>query len=386
MQSLARQGLTAQQITDLLLSPALDVDTGLELVNADLTVRADITGDLLGGQVSRTMGAPIHGTCDLQVSRELVWGVDLVRPYMLLTDTYRGVGPVRFDCGVFSLTTPVRKVGETPVVFAVSGFDRLVLLQREVGREYTVAAGVSYRAALLQVFTDAGLTGVLVEGAAADSTLPVARVWPLFRTSTDPDQTGSPVTWLRIVNDLLGAINFRGVWCDESGRFRCQSYLRLETRASEFTLSADDVLTGIVGPDRTVTRDVWATPNRWVAVAQNPPAGVVPSEANGLVQVRENVADGITSQQARGLVYPRVLSYEAATPAALGGLEDRAKAADLRSTGVVELLTGPLPIAGHADVVTLADTDAGIQSRAAARSWRLPLSGEPMTWTFELLT
>lgn len=384
MQSLARDGLSAAQVTSLLTAPALSVSAGCDLLNADLTFSADISDDLAGGRVERNLFATIHGACDLSISRELVWGNALVRPWMVMVGS--GVS-ARFDLGVYALTTPELRVGETPVTYDVQGFDRLYLLLREVGADYTIAAGVTYRQALLDTFAAAGLTGALIDGSAADSTLPVARTWPLVADDqADPDQTNTPVTWLRIVNDLLRAINFRSVWADERGVFRCQAYQEPAVRASEFNLTADDVLTTIVGEDRTVLGDVYKTPNRWVAIASNPPAGVTPTEANGLVQVRQNLTDGPTSQAQRTpAVWSKTFSYEAASAAALSGLIDRRVASDRRLTRKVEMSTGPLPIAGHADIVTLTDSAAGVSGKAQAVSWSLPLDGSDMAWSFELI-
>jgi len=384
VQTLARNGLSAAQGTALLTAPALSVSAGCDLLNADLSFAEDISDDLVGGRVERNLYANIHGTCDLSISRDLAWGNALVRPHMTLTD---GARSARFDLGVYALTTPERRVGETPTTFDVQGYDRLYLLSREVGADYTAAMGTTYRQALLNAFASAGLSGALIEGAAADSTLPVARTWLLVPDNqADPDQTSSPVTWLRVVNDLLRAINYRSVWCDEAGLFRCQAYQEPVVRASEFDLTADDVLRTIVGEDRTVTGDVWQTPNRWVAIASNPPTGVTPSEANGLIQVRQNLTDGPTSQAQRTPpVWSKTFSYEAASSAALAGLIDRRVASDRRLTRTVEMSTGPLPIAGHADIVTLTDAAAVVFGKAQATSWSLPLDGSDMTWSFELI-
>lgn len=389
MQRLARDGYNDDQILRMLHSPAMSVDFGAELLNLQLEVVQDISGDVSEIVTSRTMGAVVHGQVSLEIARPLRWGVDFVQTFMRLRDGLSGVS-ARFDTGVYSLTTPTRTVGESLTSYKASGFDRLVLLQREVGADYNVALDVTYRQALLDTFAAAGLSGgVLIEGAAADRKLPKARSWPLIATSTDPDQVTTPVTWLRVINDLLQAINFRGVWADERGRYRCQAYANPKTRPSEFLLStdrSDPRLDSIVGPDRSTMQDVWGTPNRWTARATNPPAGVVPSETNGLVQIRNNVSDGITSQQARGgLIYAKVLDYETADASTLANRVDRRVALDLQATATYEITTAPLPIAGHDDVVTIRDPEAEITTRAQATSWRLPHNGDDMSWSFELL-
>lgn len=383
MQSLARDGLTAEQVTAILTSPALQVAGGLDLLRPDLTFVSDISADLESGKVTRNLFADIHGACSLRLSRELVWGVDLVRPHMTLTDGRSGQS-ARFNLGVFLLTTPTRTVGQDPVTVEVQGYDRLVLLERQVGADYTVAAGVTYRQALLDTFTAAGLTGALIEGAAADDVLPAARSWPLVADrAADPDQTNTPVTWLRIVNDLLRAISFRSVFCDELGRYRCQAYVLPSAQPVEFTFDADDVVAGIVGEDRSVDEDVWKTPNRWVFRQTNRPAGALaPTEGDGIFTV-VNQSDGPTSIDSRGLVWTSVVDYEAASQAKLVELGNRRVQLDRALTTVFSVTVGPFPPAGHADVYRYVD---GGDRRVQLLRHDLDLLGADSAMTWEAVT
>jgi hypothetical protein len=49
-----------------------------------------MSADFAGGTVSRVIDATIHGSCQVKLSRELVWGVDLIRPYMVISDRVTG--------------------------------------------------------------------------------------------------------------------------------------------------------------------------------------------------------------------------------------------------------------------------------------------------------
>lgn len=365
----------------VLRAGAVTVDFGAELLRPDLTLVEDVSVDVVGAQVQRNMNAAVHGTCRLRLSRELRWGVDLIRLFMLLADADRGTVE-RFDCGVFVLTTPQREVGDDVVTFEVSGFDRLHLLQRQVGADYTVAVDVTYRQALLDTFTAAGLTGVLIDGVAADDRLPTTRTWPLIGQSPDPDQTATPVTWLRVVNDLLRAINFRAVWADETGRFRCQDYQQPAVRPVEWTFDADELLT-LVGQERTVVEDVWATPNRWVFRWTNAPAGTLTAD---LTYTVDNLADGPTSQTARGLVWPSVIDYEAASRAKLVSLGNRRVALDRRVERRLKYTTSVFPAAGHADIFMLRDAAAGVMAKVQAAAWSFDLSGSDVEWDWEVVT
>lgn len=372
-----RAQLSAAQVTSLLQSPAIEISAGLELLDAELKFVADISDDLAGGSIRRNCHSKIHGTARLSIKRALTWGVDLVRPYMVLTD---GTVEARWNVGTFVMTTPERAIGETPETYEVQGYDRLMLLDRQVGDTYEVAAGTTYRQALLDIFTAAGVTGSQIDGSAADDVLPVAMVWPLV--GADRAQSTAPATWLRIINDVLSAINFRAVWADENGIFRCQAYQDPATRAVEFTFDADSSLT-IVGEERRVIEDVWATPNRWVFRATNrDPADPVPTEGDGLYTVN-NVSDGPTSQDSRGLVWTAVIDYEAASQAALVALGDRRVAADRRVTTRFSVTTGPFPGAGHWDIFEFTDEAAGGTRKVQSISWSMPLDGGDVSHEWE---
>lgn len=374
-----RNHLTAAQVEALLTAANVEVDFGADLLNADLSYAGDLSGDLVGGQVSRNMNAKIHGTCTLSLARELRWGVDLVRPWMVLSG---GQVEARWNVGVFALTTPERRVGEVPELFEVQGYDRLLLLDRQVGADYSVTGGTTYRQALLDVFAAAGLSGVDIDGSAADNTLPTTRDWPLVALDqSDPDQTNTPVTWLRIVNDLLRAINFRAVWADQDGTFRCSAYQDPASRATEFTFDADSGLT-IVGEERTLSEDVWAMPNRWVFRQTNRPEGApLAGEGDGIYTVTLEGSHPMSAAN-RGLVWTSVIDYEAASQAKLVALGDRRVASDKATTSRLAATTGPFPGAGHADVFSYRDTAIG-DRKVQAVGWSFDLAGGDVSWDWE---
>lgn len=369
MQTLARDGLSDAEVTTLLLADELAVTGGLDLLNADLSLREDISDDLEGGQVTRGLYNTIHTACSLSITRELLWGVDLVRPYMVLTD---GVRTARFNVGVFALTTPERNVGATPETYDVSGFDRLYLLLREVGDSYTVAAGTEVLTAVRAVVTAAGLSGVLLDGSATGVTVPVARVWPLVADS-------NPTTYLRIINDLLASINYRSLFTDENGLYRSEPYVEPAARGPQFTFDADSATT-IVGEDRRVVEDKWKRPNKWVFVnttlAGDPPPA--PVEGAGIYTVNDTA-----DQTARGLTWTSVVQYEAASQTALVGLGNRRVADDKRVTSTLTLTVGPFPPLGHADIYTYRDVALGVDRKVQLIAATVDLTGADTQMTLE---
>jgi hypothetical protein len=371
-----REALTVAQVTDLIQSPSMTVDFGADLLDVNLGYLADITEDVVGGSIGWSLNNAIHRTCRLQLSRRLNWGDELVRPWQTLSD---GAITAKFYRGVFALTTPERPIGETPETYDAAGFDRLYLLQREVGADYTVASGVTYRQALLDVFAAAGLSGAVIDGSAADDVLPEERTWLLVPDDTsDPDQTDTPVTWLRIVNDLNRAINFRSCWADDLGQYRCQAYQSPEVRAPEYVFDADDLFKTIVGEERRMVEDTWKVPNRWVFRWSNGGTG---TEGNGIYTVdQSDVVDG--DALGRTLVWSSVVDYEAASQAKLVELGERRVAADKRVSKMFDVTTGPFPAAGHADVFTYSDAAVG-GLKVQALSWSMTLDGGDVSWQWE---
>lgn len=382
MQALARDGLTAAQVEAILRSTYLHVSYGCELLTPTLQVVEDMSADFGGGTVTRTMDATIHGTAQVKMSRELVWGVDLIRPYMTVTDEQANTA-ARFNVGVFCLVTPDEDRGETPGTYNVQGYDRLYLLNRPIGDTYTVAAGVGYLAAVAAVIAAAGLTGVLLDTTAAAKTLPAPMTWPLIR---DPNSTSSTdnsnATWLRVVNDLLAAVNYRGMWCDENGFYRSAPYVNPRDRAPEFTF--DSGTRTVLGSKFTITKDVWSAPNRWVFIQQNRDASLpAPVEGAGRYTVN-NVAEGPTSQLARGLVWTSVVPLDAADQVTLVAQGDQRVAADMAVSETRKVTTSPFPAAGHADVAIHDDPELGAV-KVQALDWQLDLGGADVSWTWSVV-
>jgi hypothetical protein len=278
---------------------------------------------------------------------------------------------------VFCLTTPDRELGETPATFSAQGYDRLYLLNRPVGFTYAANEGQSYLDAVRTVFIAAGLTGYLLDSAAADKVLPSTQVWPLIS-----DKGVGTVTWLSIINDLFAAINYRGVWADENGLFRGTPYVNPKDRAPEFTF--DSGTRTVLGTKRTQTKDVWSVPNRWVFVQQNLDPETTPTEGAG-IYTYNNYAEGPTSQIVRGRVWPSVVQLDAADQATLVAQGDQRVSADLSVTETRKVTTSPFPAVGHADVAIHDDPILGV-SKVQLMQWDLDLGGADTQMTFSVVT
>lgn len=374
MQPLVVPPLTAIQVEAILRSRSLQVRGGCDRLDSSLQWVEDVSDHLIGGSVTRQMYATVHGTCNLLMDTDYSWGLALFRPYQILSDRNDPNKSVRFDLGVFSLTTPTVEAND--LSRSLTGYDRLYFLDRPVGDSYQVAAGVEYLAAMRQVITDAGLVGVSLDGSATGKVLPKAMVWPLI-----PPEAGSAqdTTWLNVFNDLAAAIGYRGCWADSQGQFRSEPYVTPASRGIEFTMWANVDKT-VVGKKRQMAQDVWAAPNRWVFIQQN--GATIPTVANGGVYIRTNNNVGPSSIAARGLTWTKTVRLNAADAAALIVQGDKIADADMASNTSYTVETGPFPAAGHFDILEFYDPALGMTQpqKVMATRWQQDILGGQTNW------
>ncbi|WP_435233373.1 hypothetical protein [Micromonospora aurantiaca (nom. illeg.)] len=363
-----RDALTVEQVTGLIVeAPALVTGFGAELLDTSLAVVGDISADLAGGSVARNAYAELHGTAQLSLSTELDWGSAIVRPYYTMSD---GQVKARFNLGAYYTSTPARVLGEDPPIYSVQGYDILQILNDLVGESYALPAGASPLAEVEKILQDRGVLVYFIDQSRADAVLPSARTWPI----------DDNVTWLTIVNDLLGAVGYLGVWSDWNGRLMCVPYENPGDRAPEWLYEATGVRS-MLAPTRSVEDDYWSAPNRWVAVRSNNVDGPPPVEGAG-IYTWQNDTVGPTSVQARGgrVITAPILRLDVADQAALIAAAQQRIDADMRRRSTIKLATSPNPLHWHFDRVAVADPEMGSALLdALSTSWTLPLDRGDMT-------
>ena len=213
---------------------------------------------------------------------------------------------------------------------------------------------------------------LLIDGTEQVAALPGPMVWAL----TD----GSPVTWLQVANDLLGAVNYRPLWVDENGTFRSEPYLDPKTRPVEWVFDVNDIKTTLVGQEREIEEDVWSAPNWWRFVRRG--MATPPIEGNGLYTV-ENLGRGASSQRSRGRIRRRVMFLDAVDQAALQAQGDRIVVEDTSVTRTVTLSVDPWPVMGHLDVVDF--RDGAFAHKAEGISGEVCLDGAPGRFVLEVV-
>lgn len=356
--------LTEAQVLANINSSALLVSSGLELLDQDLTVLADISDSLESGSVSRDNTATIHGACSLKIAGALDWGSAIVRPYMTLTDDFGRT--LRYNLGAYYTSTPVHDPSTSPVIYDVTGYDLLEALSSPVGSAYSVDKGSAYLDAVVQILADQGFSQVLLDPDRATTTLTSARVWPLDEN----------ITWLTVINDLLNAVGYEGIWADWDGVLRARAYQVPTMRTPEWVYDTGDN-TSLLSTKRTVTRDFFDAPNRWVFVRSNEPDGTTPVDGNGIYTFI-NQSDGPTSVDARGRVISTVVPTEAADQDALVASASQTIAEQQRIDVKVVASTAPNPLHWHQDRILLSDPAIGEDIDVLETSWSLPLDGSDM--------
>lgn len=364
-----RSQLTESQVTALIRdTSAVSFAGGCELLTGmDGLVAEDITADLREGSVSRASFANLHGGASLTITRELQWGNSLLRPYVVLSD---GVNTARFNLGAYFTSTPERNLSEFPISYEVECHDILSVLDDAVGDAYAVAMGTSYLAAIESVLLSRGVQRYSIDQSAGALALPTDRTW-MFDENT---------TWLTIVNDLLGAIGYSGVWSDWDGLIRCTKYVPPRLRGTEWTYNTtlEESMLG----DRTTQRDFYEAPNRWVFYRTNILDGAAPVEGNG-IYTYVNLYDGDTSVEQRGRQITRVVGIDAADQDSLVSAAQRTIDADTSVPMKIRTSTFPNPLHWHFDILNVEDEWMGPPAKVQGTQWTFSLDGSNMTheWT-----
>lgn len=353
----------AEVIALIRTNPSMLIGAGMDLLDRNLTVIADLSEHLQDGEVSRSNFATLHGSLSFSLATQLAWGSAIVRPYLLIGG--EGMTTRRFNMGAYFTNTPNHTTGTDPTVYSVQGYDLLDVLNSKVGDSYAVQSGTSYLTAIETILINQGVTKYSIDSARAGTVLPESRGWPANENKT----------WLGIINDLLSAIGYSGIYSDWDGQLVCVPYQAPDERSSEWTYD-DGEFTAELLPQQDIAHDYYATPNRWVAVRSNMGEGITPVEGDGIA-IYQNDSDGETSVEGRGRVITERYEFEAADQTALVTKLMQQVSADKTVSTSISAETTPNPLHWHFDVVTIQTAELGTL-RVRENSWKLPLAGGMM--------
>jgi hypothetical protein len=355
-------------------SPYVHVEVGLELLDSDDKLIEDITTDLMGGSLRRSNFARVHGTLEVDITKELQWTNQRLKPYMTLACMDCGHEELFSELGIYLPTTPKRTTGETPETFRVTAYDKIYMLDTIRRGSYSVSAGTSYVEAVETLLDEIGEPHSINPDAIA-KTLSTTRVWQLDEKNTN----------LAIINDLLSAIGYRGLWCDQTGRFRSEPWESPVTRATTYDYLADTTAS-ILNPGADLTRDLHEIPNVAVFIRDDPdPGASIPIEGNG-IYIKTNQSSSATSIDERGReVVAGPFRVDVADQESLERYGDRRFEVMTQPKEYLDVVTGPNLLQWHADVVRLTWSLLGYNLRRfTVINWELSFNDFQMKQSWSL--
>lgn len=354
--------LTPAEAVALIEADHIHVDAACDLLDADDALILDISDDLVTGSVQLAVDRTLHRTARLEISRELQWGWQRLRPWLLLSSD--GETWHRWPLGVFLISTPERRIDSTPAVWTVDCFDKLdVLVNPHV--DYSLASGELILEAVEDLITGAGESNHGLDQAAAATTTPADRVFPMSEN----------MTTLEICNTLLASLAYEPLWVDRNGVFRSSPQREPADRPTVWSYSTASSAT-TVAQQRSVVADFYKAANQVIGV--NTDGGAltyIPTEGDG-IYTASNLTDGPTSVAGRGgRTIRKVFSEFYANQAALVTAVSLVLAEEKRVDTLVSMSVSPNPVHGMHDIVSLTDPDASIDGRFAVTGWSIPLDG-----------
>lgn len=359
MQSLARNGYTAEQVQKALHSDNRHLSFRYELLDNKNRVKKIPLDTVISASVANNALAQIKRTARfvLKDDPDINYLTDRIKPYVRL---WMGDGWVEFPQGVFILSTPPERTDSRGIVTReIEAYDQLqILVDDKVDSRYTLMEGTRYTDNIKVLLESAGITQYNVTR--SESQLPTTRDW-------EPGTSK-----LQIINDLLGAINYRSLFFDENGYAIALPYVSPVNRPSEYTYRDDGK--SVMFPEAERHLDLFHIPNRWVLVVSNPELPPIRSTYTN------TNPDSITSTVSRDRTIVDYREYEdIANQTALDALVQRIAFEASQVYEQVSIETAIMPMHSDSDIFTLQYSNLGISHKYSEVAWEMPLkAGEKM--------
>lgn len=333
-----------------------------DVLDSDENRIGELGGAQVGGQVDWIQNAAVKGGGQMSVQdvgQEIDWLNVRIQPIVTLTELGPDPLVVEHSVGIFLPSAPVESWNELGRSWDVELHDKCSILDQDIWVDedglpttYVAFAGENVIDLVRSLIAETGESSpALVDDPAA------------VLTSTLTWDVGT--TRLQIVNDLLGAIGYFSLWVDGLGQFQASPYVEPAARAPRFSVMAPFEVgpTSLWTPEWTNDRDIYAIPNRFVAISQ----GDGETEALVASATNEDPASAY-SYPSRGRWITQVdTDVEVASQAAL---ETYAAMRLSQATSVTSTLTirhAYLPGLQPNDVVRIVNEEAGLELLAVTR-------------------
>ena len=353
MRPLAQGNYTTSQVKAALHAANRELKFRYDLLDSSNVFKRTLN-NVLFGHVENNALADIKRIAQFTLTDDTTINflVDRIQPWCLVKMSDGNF--VEWPLGVFLMSSPKRRALATgSVIREVDAYDLLqILMDDMVADRYTVTAGTNYIVALKTLLDSAGLTSQNLTS--TTSVLPASLDWA-------PGESK-----LRIANDLLGAINYKSLTIDETGRAVAQPYVLPSLRASDYMYEDNDL--SVIFPEVEQFLDLFGVPNKWVRVVSEADQAVITS-----TYTNSNTASP-TSTVNRGRT---IVDFGTETGVDQATLDAKVQRAAFEASQVyegVELETAIMPMHSDADMITLKFSTLGISANYSEVSWSFDLA------------
>jgi hypothetical protein len=329
-----------------------------ELLNSGNTILEEELDNVLDATVSQNWLADIKRTATFSFTERggIDYLSDRLRPWVRLhLPPYGALDWVEWPQGVFLLSTTERQASMAGTLTReVTGYDQLQVYSDDLlAARYAVASGTVVTTAVQAV-----LSGVLSP--------PVVNVVPHASTLPATKEWEPGTSKLRVINDLLGMINYESLSFDENGVAQVQPYRAPSERPAEYEYLDDHH--GLVVPELGQELDLFSVPNHWVLVVSEPDqAPLVGTYTNS-----DPASPTSTIRRQRTITDYRT-EVEAVDQATLDAKASRLAFEASQVYEAIPFRTGLMPIHSGNDVYRLRLQRLAVNARYAEASWKLPL-------------
>lgn len=324
----------------------------------------DLT-QVTSGEVTQNWLADVKRTAKFSMAETggIDFLADRIRPVVRLhLPPYGADNWVEWPQGVFLLSTTKRgSTAAGQILRDVEGYDQLqVYADDAVDTRYTVAAGANVITSVTTL-----LNSVLVPPSIVSTphsgTLTTAKEWPPGTTK------------LKMINELLGMVNYESLSFDEDGRALVRPYRSPTERAPEYTYADDQH--GLVVPAVDQELDLFNIPNKWVLVVSEPEldtpltstyTNTDPASPTSTVRRQRTITDYREEQ-------------EAVDQTTLNGKVARLAFEASQVYEAIPFATALMPVHSGNDVYRLVHGPLAINAIYAEHSWKMTMkAGVPM--------
>jgi hypothetical protein len=351
MQSLARNGLSAETVKRALHGPHRRFAFRYELLDKNLNKIGDLN-TIKDGEIRQDALSNIKRTASFSLvdTGEIDFLNDRIKPYVRLLVQNQWV---EFPQGVFLLSSPKRKDVISKVERSIDAYDGLLILQEDKFEDrYRIAAGTTYYQAVIDILSSAGITIYNIDN--TDKVIPVEKDFEAGKEK------------LYVINELLREINYTPIHVNVDGAFTSFAYRSPSVRSVDYTYRDNHESVMFSGVEEEL--DLTSIPNKWAVVRTN-------AEEEPLFSIYTNDnPDSVTSTVNRGrIILDRREIQDIADQNSLDAYTQRIAFEASQIYGKIDFETGIMPMHDYADVIELDYSRLGINGKYSETSWTMPL-------------